>query len=149
MSRKRIRFLMAKPGLDGHDRGAKVIVRALRDAGMEVIYSGIRTNTGANCGCRYSRGCRRGWLELPLWCSYGFAAEDSELASREGRKGCDGGGWGIIPSKDVPQLTKAGIARVFGPEVGRRLKRLHEEAGWCSTWATARPGSRAMGGCRP
>ncbi len=49
MAEKRIRVIVAKPGLDGHDRGAKVVARALRDAGFEVIYTGLRSNTRTNC----------------------------------------------------------------------------------------------------
>jgi methylmalonyl-CoA mutase cobalamin-binding subunit len=58
---RRIRVLVAKPGLDGHDRGAKVVARALRDAGMEVIYTGLRQTP--ECGCR--------WIVDPFWCPHG------------------------------------------------------------------------------
>ena len=66
MSEKRIRVLVAKPGLDGHDRGAKIIARALRDSGIEVIYTGLRSNSGTNRQCRAPG--RRGlyWTVDPL-----------------------------------------------------------------------------------
>ena len=58
MTDKKIRVLIAKPGLDGHDRGAKVIARALRDAGMEVIYTGLASNAGDDC---VRCACRKTW----------------------------------------------------------------------------------------
>ena len=121
------RILIAKPGLDGHDRGAKVVARALRDAGCEVIYTGLH-QTPANIaevaiqedvdgvGLSALSGAH-----LTL-----FPAVVEELAAREASDIVVFGG-GIIPDADIPILEEAGIACVFGP--GTSLEAIQEWVG--------------------
>jgi len=90
---RRIRVLIAKPGLDGHDRGAKVLVRALRDAGMEVIYTGIRQTSD----------------HMTLF------TKVIKLLKERGMDDVLVIGGGIIPEEDVPALKDTGISEVFGP----------------------------------
>jgi len=110
-----IRVLLAKPGLDGHDRGVKVVARALRDAGMEVIYTGLRQTPEAIAEAALEEDVDVVGLSslsgahLTL-----FPRVVSELT----RRGLDDVivvGGGIIPAKDVPELRKAGVKAVFGP----------------------------------
>jgi methylmalonyl-CoA mutase, C-terminal domain len=110
-----IRVVVAKPGLDGHDRGAKVVARALRDAGMEVIYTGLHQTPeqivetaiqeDADCiGLSVLSGAHMTLFRKLL----------SLLAERDAQDIVVFGG-GIIPEGDIPQLTEAGVARVFTP----------------------------------
>ncbi len=115
MSRKKIRVLVAKPGLDGHDRGAKVVARALRDAGMEVIYTGIRQTPEMIVRTALQEdvdviglSCLSGaHLELFSEVMEGLAQND--MANVIVVAG------GIIPEDDIPALEKIGIKAVFGP----------------------------------
>lgn len=115
MSDKPIRVLVAKPGLDGHDRGAKVIAQAFRDAGMEVIYTGLR--------------------QTPDQIVHAALQEDVDVVALsmlsgahlhlfppvvQGLKNNGAGdilvlGGGVIPDEDIPQLKEAGVAEIFGP----------------------------------
>ncbi|MCK4863650.1 MAG: cobalamin B12-binding domain-containing protein, partial [Dehalococcoidales bacterium] len=115
MSRKKIRVLVAKPGLDGHDRGAKVVARALRDAGMEVIYTGIRQTPEMIIRTALQEdvdvvglSCLSGaHLEL-------FSEVMEGLAQNDMAKVIVVAG-GIIPEDDIPALEKMGIKAIFGP----------------------------------
>jgi methylmalonyl-CoA mutase C-terminal domain/subunit len=115
MSRKKIRVLVAKPGLDGHDRGAKVVARALRDAGMEVIYTGIRQTPEMIVRTALQEdvdvvglSCLSGaHLEL-------FSEVMAGLAQSNMGSVCVVAG-GIIPEDDIPALEKMGVKAVFGP----------------------------------
>jgi methylmalonyl-CoA mutase C-terminal domain/subunit len=115
MSRKKIRVLIAKPGLDGHDRGAKVVARALRDAGMEVIYTGIRQTPEMIVAAALQEdvdviglsSLSGAHLEL-------FAAVMRGLRQEKLGKVIVVAG-GIIPEEDVPALEAMGIKAVFGP----------------------------------
>jgi methylmalonyl-CoA mutase C-terminal domain/subunit len=98
-----IRVLIAKPGLDGHDRGAKVIARALRDAGMEVIYTGLR-QTPEMIGLSILSG------------AHGTLVPRVMLLMREkGLERVKVFVGGIIPDADIPDLKASGVAGVFGP----------------------------------
>src|SRR5215813_920994 len=95
---RKIRVLIAKPGLDGHDRGAKVLALALRDAGMEVIYTGLRQTPGK--------------------IAQAAIQEDVDVVEMLRSQGADDIlvlGGGIIPKDDIPRLKELGIAEVFGP----------------------------------
>jgi len=112
---KRIRVVVAKPGLDGHDRGAKVVARALRDAGMEVIYTGLRQTPEA-----LLRTCIQ--EDADVLCISSLSGAHDYLFPRVAQlfheKGVDDVlilGGGIIPGEDVPPLKEAGIAEIFGP----------------------------------
>ena len=110
-----IRVLVAKPGLDGHDRGAKVIARALRDAGMEVIYTGLRQTPEQIA----SAAIQEDVDVVALSCLSGahmtlFPRIVELLKENDGADVLVLGG-GTIPDHDVPELKKAGIREVFGP----------------------------------
>jgi methylmalonyl-CoA mutase C-terminal domain/subunit len=115
MSRKKIRILIAKPGLDGHDRGAKVVARALRDAGMEVIYTGIRRTPEMIV----EAAVREDVDVIGLSCLSGahrelFAEVMAGLKAREMDRVVVVAG-GVIPEEDVPFLVEIGIKAVFSP----------------------------------
>ena len=112
---RKIRVLVAKPGLDGHDRGAKVISRGLRDAGMEVIYTGIRQTPEQIAATAIQEGVD----VIGLSC---LSGAHNHLFPRvvEALKEKDAGdipvfGGGIIPIDDIPGLKKAGIGEIFQP----------------------------------
>ena len=115
MSRKKIRVLIAKPGLDGHDRGSKVVARALRDAGMEVIYTGIRQTPEMIVASALQEDVD----VIGLSCLSGAHLElFTEVMERLGKKGMDNVivvAGGIIPEDDIPALEKIGIKAIFGP----------------------------------
>ncbi len=109
------RILIAKPGLDGHDRGAKVIVRALRDAGFEVIYTGIRQTPGMIAAAAMQEDVDAVGLSLLSGAHLTlFPAICRELKTK-GLKDVLVFGGGIIPEEDIPALKKAGVDGVFGP----------------------------------
>lgn len=112
---KKIRVLIAKPGLDGHDRGAKIVARALRDAGMEVVYTGLRQSPEDIVEAAIQEDVDA----IGLSCLSGahmtlFPAVVRLLRRRRASDIVVAGG-GIIPDEDVPRLKKAGIKAVFGP----------------------------------
>lgn len=109
------RILIAKPGLDGHDRGAKVVARALRDAGCEVIYTGLH-QTPANIATVAIQEDVDGVGLSALSGAHMtlFPSVVAELAERGASDVVVFGG-GIIPEADIPLLEAAGIARIFGP----------------------------------
>jgi methylmalonyl-CoA mutase C-terminal domain/subunit len=109
------RILIAKPGLDGHDRGAKVVARALRDAGCEVIYTGLH-QTPANIADVAVQEDVNGVGLSALSGAHMtlFPGVVAELQKRDAADIVVFGG-GIIPDADVPALESAGIAKIFGP----------------------------------
>ncbi|MCA9539798.1 MAG: cobalamin B12-binding domain-containing protein [Myxococcales bacterium] len=111
----RIRVLIGKPGLDGHDRGAKVIARALRDAGMEVIYTGLHQTPETIANAAVQEDVDFVGLSI-LSGAHGtlFPAVIEALRARGADDVVVFGG-GIIPAADVPALREAGVAEVFGP----------------------------------
>jgi methylmalonyl-CoA mutase C-terminal domain/subunit len=115
MSKKKIRVLIAKPGLDGHDRGAKVVARALRDAGMEVIYTGIRQTPVMIVQTALQEDVD----VIGLSCLSGAHLElFADVMAGLGEKGMTNVkvvAGGIIPEDDIPALQKMGIKAVFGP----------------------------------
>lgn len=114
MSRK-IRVLIAKPGLDGHDRGAKVIARSLRDAGMEVIYTGIRQTPEQIADAAIQEGVDIvGLSSLSGAHSSLFPKVVQILKEKEGEDILVIGG-GIIPADDIPELKKSGVREIFQP----------------------------------
>jgi methylmalonyl-CoA mutase C-terminal domain/subunit len=115
MDERRIRVLIAKPGLDGHDRGAKVIARALRDAGMEVIYTGLHQTPEMIAAAAVQEDVDFVGLSI-LSGAHGtlFPAVLEQLRSRGAGDIVVFGG-GIIPDEDIPALEQAGAARIFTP----------------------------------
>lgn len=109
------RVLVAKPGLDGHDRGAKVVARALRDAGMEVVYTGIRQTPGAIAEAALQEDVEAVGLSILSGAHLSLVPRvQEELRARDLD---DVVLWvgGIIPAPDVPALQALGVSAVFGP----------------------------------
>lgn len=109
------RVLIAKPGLDGHDRGAKVIVRALRDAGFEVIYTGIRQTPEMIAQTALQEDVEAVGLSLLSGAHMTLFPRVAQLLRKSGLGRVLLFGGGIIPDEDVPRLKKRGIDEVFGP----------------------------------
>ena len=114
MSNK-IRVLVAKPGLDGHDRGAKVVVRGLRDVGMEVIYLGLRVTPEQIVEATIQEDANVVGLSCLSGAHMALFPRTMELLREKGLNDVLVVAGGIIPEKDIPQLKNAGIAEVFGP----------------------------------
>lgn len=114
-SSKKIRVLVAKPGLDGHDRGAKIVARALRDAGMEVIYTGLRQTPEMIVRAALDEGVHCIGLSILSGAHNALFPKVMELLRAEGVEDILVVGGGIIPEDDVPELKKAGISEIFGP----------------------------------
>lgn len=120
----KIRVLVAKPGLDGHDRGAKVVARALRDAGMEVIYSGLRKTPEAIAETAIQEDVDVVGLSALSGAHMTlFPKVVEELRKRDAGDIVVIGG-GTIPEEDIPELKEMGVAAVFGP--GTSTKRIVE-----------------------
>ncbi len=109
------RVLIAKPGLDGHDRGAKVIVRHLRDAGFEVIYTGIRQTPEMIAQAALQEDVDAVGLSLLSGAHMTLFPEVVRQLRRRGLKQVLVFGGGIVPDEDIPVLKKKGVAAVFGP----------------------------------
>jgi methylmalonyl-CoA mutase C-terminal domain/subunit len=115
MAERKIRVLVAKPGLDGHDRGAKVVARALRDAGMEVIYTGIRQTPEMIAEAALQEDVDVVGLSILSGAHMVLCPRVIELLRAEGLDDVVVLVGGIIPDEDVPILQKAGVEGVFGP----------------------------------
>ena len=114
MARK-IRVLIAKPGLDGHDRGAKVIARALRDAGMEVIYTGIRQTPEQIAGAAIQEGVDIVGLSSLSGAHNRLFPKVVQLLRERGAADILVFGGGIIPVNDIPALKESGVREIFLP----------------------------------
>jgi len=110
-----IRVLVAKPGLDGHDRGAKVLALALRDAGMEVIYTGLRQTPEKIAQAAIQEDVDVVGLSCLSGAHMHLFPRVVELLRQQGADEVMVLGGGIIPKEDVPKLKEKGIAEVFGP----------------------------------
>jgi len=113
--KRKIRVLIAKPGLDGHDRGAKVVVRALRDAGMEVIYTGIRQTPEAIASAAVQEGVDFVGLSCLSGAHNHLFTRVIGLLRKKGAKDISVFAGGIIPAPDIPGLKKAGVKEIFPP----------------------------------
>ena len=112
---KRIRVLVAKPGLDGHDRGAKVIARALRDAGMEVIYTGLRQTPEMIVDAALQEDAQVIGLSILSGAHNAIVPRVLDLLAERGMTDVLLIVGGIIPDEDAAQLKKQGVAAVFQP----------------------------------
>jgi methylmalonyl-CoA mutase C-terminal domain/subunit len=110
-----IRVLIAKPGLDGHDRGAKVIARALRDAGMEVIYSGLRQTPQQIAAAAVQEDVDVVGLSILSGAHMTLVPRVTRLLRERGMDDVLVTVGGIIPDVDGPALREAGVAEIFGP----------------------------------
>ncbi|WHT18803.1 cobalamin B12-binding domain-containing protein [Crossiella sp. CA-258035] len=111
----RIRVVVAKPGLDGHDRGAKVVARALRDAGMEVIYTGLHQTPEQVVQTAIQEDADVVGLSVLSGAHMTLFARVIELLREKGAQDVVVFGGGIIPDDDMPKLTELGVAKVFTP----------------------------------
>jgi methylmalonyl-CoA mutase C-terminal domain/subunit len=115
MTDKKIRVLVAKPGLDGHDRGAKVVARALRDAGMEVIYTGLRQTPEMIAEAALQEDVDVVGLSILSGAHMALAPRILELLKANGQAGVKVFIGGIVPDEDVTALQTMGITGVYGP----------------------------------
>jgi len=115
MTDRKIRVLIAKPGLDGHDRGAKVIARALRDAGMEVIYTGLRQTPEQIVAAAIQEDVDAIGLSILSGAHNVLFPEIMRLLKEEGGEDIIVVAGGIIPEQDVPRLKEMGIREIFLP----------------------------------
>ena len=112
---RRIRVLIAKPGLDGHDRGAKVVARALRDAGMEVVYTGLRQTAEMIVNAAVQEDVDAIGLSILSGAHLFYFEEVLKLLEQKGAGDILVFGGGIIPDEDIPRLEELGVAKVFTP----------------------------------
>jgi len=115
MAEKKIRILIAKPGLDGHDRGAKVICRALRDAGFEVIYTGLRRTPEEIVSASIQEDVDVIGLSILSGAHNVLFPKIMDLLKEKGAEEITVIAGGIIPDKDIPDLKKIGISEIFLP----------------------------------
>jgi methylmalonyl-CoA mutase C-terminal domain/subunit len=111
----RIRVVVAKPGLDGHDRGAKIVARALRDAGMEVIYTGLHQTPEQIVETAVQEDADAVGLSVLSGAHMTLFRKVIELLREQGAEDIVVFGGGIIPDGDIPELEKLGVAKIFTP----------------------------------
>jgi methylmalonyl-CoA mutase, C-terminal domain len=111
----RIRVVVAKPGLDGHDRGVKVVARALRDAGIEVVYTGLHQTPEQIVETALQEDADAVGLSVLSGAHMTLFAEVTQLLAARGADDVVVFGGGIIPDEDIPKLAELGVARVFTP----------------------------------
>ena len=112
---ERIRVVIAKPGLDGHDRGAKIVARALRDAGMEVVYTGLHQTPEQIVETVVQEDADAVGLSVLSGAHMTLFARLAELMSERGIDDVVVFGGGIIPDEDIPELERLGVAHIFTP----------------------------------
>jgi methylmalonyl-CoA mutase, C-terminal domain len=112
---ERIRVVIGKPGLDGHDRGAKVVARALRDAGMEVVYTGLHQTPEQIIDTVVQEDADAVGLSVLSGAHMTLFARLSELMRERGVDDVVVFGGGIIPDEDIPELERIGVAKIFTP----------------------------------
>ena len=112
---ERIRVVIAKPGLDGHDRGAKIVARALRDAGMEVVYTGLHQTPEQIVETVIQEDADAVGLSVLSGAHMTLFARLAELMDERGVDDVVVFGGGIIPDEDIPELERLGVAHVFTP----------------------------------
>jgi methylmalonyl-CoA mutase C-terminal domain/subunit len=112
---KKIRVLIAKPGLDGHDRGAKVVARGLRDAGMEVIYTGLRQTPEMIAAAALQEDVDAVGLSILSGAHMTLVPRVLRLLQEQGQANVAVFVGGIVPNEDVPALLHAGVKAIYGP----------------------------------
>ena len=129
MSNKIIRVVMAKPGLDGHDRGIKILARAFRDSGMEVIYLGLRQTPGMVVNAAIQEDADVIALSILSGAHMTIFKKVNTLLKKNNINNMLITGGGIIPQRDMDALSKEGIGRLFGP--GTEIQEIiHYIQGW-------------------
>ena len=128
MSNRKIRVLVAKPGLDGHDRGAKVIARALRDAGMEVIYTGLRQTPEMIATAALQEDVDAVGVSILSGAHNTLCPRIVQLLREKGMDNVLVLVGGIVPQEDLPKLKEQGVAEIFLPGTSTEdiVKFLHE-----------------------
>lgn len=134
ISTDRIRIVLAKPGLDGHDRGAKVVARALRDAGVEVIYTGLHQTPEQIVATAVQEDADAIGLSVLSGAHLTLFRRLFELLKQAGVTDMVVFGGGIIPDDDIPELEQLGVAKVFTPGAST-----HEISDWVTTTLTHAP----------
>ncbi len=117
----KLRVLIAKPGLDGHDRGAKVIARALRDAGFEVIYTGLRQTPEMIAEAALQEDVDAVGLSILSGAHMALVPRILEILSEQGQSNVPILLGGIIPDEDIPKLNDVGVAAIFGPGTNTKV----------------------------
>ena len=115
MTEKKIRVLIAKPGLDGHDRGAKIVARALRDAGMEVIYTGLHQTAEQIVEAAIQEDVNHIGLSCLSGAHMTLFPRVIELLKENNAEDIVVTAGGIIPEEDIHKLKEIGVAEIFGP----------------------------------
>jgi isobutyryl-CoA mutase small subunit len=131
-----IRVVIAKPGLDGHDRGAKVVARALRDAGVEVIYTGLHQTAEQIVGAAIQEDADAIGLSILSGAHMTQFARVLELLAERGATDIIVFGGGIVPEADITELERMGVARIFTPGAPT-----HEIVDWVKSTIGGRAGS--------
>ncbi len=125
MTEKKIRVLIAKPGLDGHDRGAKVVARALRDAGMEVIYTGLRQTPDMIAEAALQEDVDAVGLSILSGAHNALVPLVIDKLHQNGQDDVFVFVGGIIPEQDIPHLLEIGVKAIYGP--GTSTQKVCEE----------------------
>jgi len=127
--KRKLRVLVAKPGLDGHDRGAKVVANALRDAGMEVIYTGLHQTPEIIAEAAVQEDVDVIGLSILSGAHMTIFPKILELLKEKGAEHIKVIGGGIVPEEDIAELESMGVAKIFGPGTDTRdiVKFLREE----------------------
>jgi methylmalonyl-CoA mutase C-terminal domain/subunit len=115
MAERKVRVVVAKPGLDGHDRGAKIVARALRDAGFEVIYTGLHQTPEQIVATAVQEDADAIGLSVLSGAHNYLFARVLELLREQGADDIAVFGGGIIPADDIAELEKLGVAKIFTP----------------------------------
>jgi methylmalonyl-CoA mutase, C-terminal domain len=123
-----VRIVVAKPGLDGHDRGAKVVARALRDAGMEVVYTGLHQTPEQIVEAAIQEDADAIGLSVLSGAHLTLFARTIELLKDRDAEDIVVFGGGIIPDADVPELERMGAKKIFGPGTS-----MHEIVDWAQS----------------
>ena len=135
MEDRRIRVLIAKPGMDGHDRGAKVVARALRDAGMEVIYTGLRQTAEMIVNAAIQEDVDAIGLSVLSGAHMHYFREVVGLLRERGAEDILVFGGGIIPDQDLPKLAELGVGKVFTPGASPEDAAEYLKAAVAERWA--------------
>jgi methylmalonyl-CoA mutase C-terminal domain/subunit len=134
MNERRIRVLVAKPGLDGHDRGAKVVARALRDAGMEVVYTGLRQTPEMIAEAALQENVDVVGLSILSGAHMALVPRILELLQANGQDNVKVFIGGIIPDEDIPHLKDLGVIGVYGPgTISEEYVRAIRQAVWVAS----------------